>query len=249
MTSLIKKKRWYFVGGLFALVLTIVLVACGSSSTSIPTSLPTFSPISLPTPTPTSSPIPITTPTPTPDSSHEPPNTFFFHETEMGRTILNYLSCLDFDCPEAMSAVVALGSDATVALLQILRNGVPSDVAAELPGDVSTMVGLKAIAALGELGDPRALDSLAHFGRNPNPLLRAETATALGQFKSEDTALGALLLLLNDKNSFVRETTAKAITNLGDLGAIPELCKALETEPEEYIRKEIEIAIQTLEGR
>lgn len=185
----------------------------------------------------------------TPFPTGEPLSAEFLRGTEVGQAILSYLGCIDFDCPDALSAVVAHGSDSVAPLLKLLHHGVPPEVAAQLPGDVPTLVRLRVVTALGQLQDPRALDSLVNILEDPNPLVRAAAATALGQFSGEDTALTALIPLLKDADPLVRELAANALKNLGQPEALPALRLALKTEPEEHIRSAIEMAIEALEER
>ncbi len=66
--SLGQPPKWYFIGGLLALALTICWVACGASPTVAPTSTDGPSP----TPTDTPTPLPLLTMTPTPVATVPP---------------------------------------------------------------------------------------------------------------------------------------------------------------------------------
>ncbi len=251
----------FLLAGILALV--ALGLACG------PTSQPALSPTSFPTSTATSTQTPIQTPTPDPTPTQtpapsptpisgsadgstpaiEPLNASFLRETEVGEKITDYLGCIDFDCSDKLNAVAALGSEAVVPLLSLLQHGVTPEVAAQLWGDVRTMVRLKAVAALGEIHDPRALEPLVDVLKDSSRLVRAGAASSLGQFSGDADALAALLPLLEDADPLVREMTVNALESLGLPEALPALRDAMETESADYIRSAIAMAIQSLEGR
>ena len=173
----------------------------------------------------------------------------FLRDTKVGRVIGAYLGCIDFDCLEKSQAVVALGQDAVPPLLQVLQHGVTPAVAVELPGDVPLLVRLRAIQALGALGDSRAANALVNAIQDSNPIVRAEAAAALGRFSGEDMVLTALLSLLEDPDPLVREMTVSALKKLERPEALSELRRALDNELQTHIRSAIEKTIQALERR
>lgn len=170
------------------------------------------------------------------------------HETDIDQAILAYLGCVDFDCSEKLNDIVRLGPDAVEPLVVLLQHGASPDLAGELTRDI-TVVRLRSVIALGALEDPRAVDPLAAAMEDPNPLVRAEIATALGRFSGEDAALTALLRTLEDPDPLVREMTVGALERLQNREALTALRSAAESEPADYIRSAINKAIETLEAR
>ena len=188
-------------------------------------------------------------PIPTNPATSPAPGTAAVPPRALDESVIRYLRCTDFNCADALHAVVAVGPSLIPQLSQLLQRGAPTKLAAELPGDASRTVGLKAVAALGALGDPRAIVALIGTLRNPDPLLRAETARALGGFSGNHEALTVLLPLLSDFDPLVRETTVEALQRIGCGQAVAALHDALDTEPADYIRRAIEKALQALEAR
>ena len=169
-------------------------------------------------------------------------------ETEIDQAILAYLGCIDFDCSEKLNDLVALGPDAVEPLVMLLKHGASPDMAGQLTSDI-TVVRLRSVIALGALEDPRALDPLVAAVEDPNPLVRAEIATAIGKFSGEDAALATLLRMLGDSDPLVREMTAGALERLGNKEALTALRSAVKSESADYIRSAINKAIETLEAR
>lgn len=169
-------------------------------------------------------------------------------ETEIGQAIRAYLGCVDFDCSEKLNDIVALGPDAVEPLVMLLQHGASPEMAGQLTSDI-TVVRLRSVIALGALEDPRALDPLVAAMDDPNPLVRAEIASALGRFRREDAALAPLLRMLGDSDPLVREMTVGALERLGHREALTALRRAVESEPADYIRSAINKAIETLEAR
>jgi HEAT repeat protein len=167
------------------------------------------------------------------------------NKTDAGQAILAYLGCIDFDCSERLSDVVALGSNAVEPLLMLLAHGVVSETDGQLTSDITVRV--RSIIALGMLEDPRALNPLIAALKDPNPLVRAEVVTALGRFSGEDAALTTLLHMLGDPDPLVREMTVGALEALGNKEALSALRSAAQNEPADYIRRAINKAIETLE--
>ena len=72
------------------------------------------------------------------------------------------------------------------------------------------MVRVKAIASLGSIHDVRAVGPLIIVLQDRNRLVRAASASVLGQFSGPDAILSALLPLLEDRDPLVRENTVNA---------------------------------------
>ncbi len=169
-------------------------------------------------------------------------------KTEIDQAILAYLGCVDFDCPEKLNDIVALGPDAVEPLVKLLQHRASPDMAGQQTSNI-TVIRLRSVIALGALEDPRALDPLIAAMEDPNPLVRAEIATALGRFSGEDAALATLLRMLGDSDPLVREMTVAALERLGNREALTALRSAVKNEPADYIRSAINKAIETLEAR
>jgi len=177
-----------------------------------------------------------------PGTAAEPPQS-------LDQSVIRYLRCTDIDCVDALRAVVAVGPSLIPQLLQLLRKGVSPELAAEMPGNATRAAGLKVVAALGALNDPRALDPLFGALKNSDPLLRAEVVRALGGFSGNSGALTALLPLLGDPDPLVREMTVASLQRIGCGEAVAALRKALDVESADYIRDAIVKAIRMLEAR
>jgi hypothetical protein len=102
---------------------------------------------------------------------------------------------------EATAALSSLGSEAMDELLR------------ELPARHRS-VKLGIIGALGEIGDPRALEPLVRELRDPSVEVRWETALALGEI-GDPRAVEPLLAGLRDPDRYVRYGTALALRKLG----------------------------------
>lgn len=86
----------------------------------------------------------------------------------------------------------------------------------------------KAIKLLGEAGDPKAIDLLT-FILNSNtsdwkcPALQSTAATALGSFKNNKHVIDALIRGTQNKELIIRETSIKALGQIGKPEVIPHL--------------------------
>ncbi|MDD1667558.1 MAG: HEAT repeat domain-containing protein [Methanomicrobiales archaeon] len=101
-------------------------------------------------------------------------------------------------------ATAALGSLGTVAIDELLR---------QLPTR-NRAVKLGIIEALGEIGDPRAVEPLVRELRDPSVEVRWETALALGEI-GDTRATEPLLAGLRDPDRYVRYGTALALQKIG----------------------------------
>ena len=172
----------------------------------------------------------------------------FFRETDVGRKLLAHLSCIDFDCRKKLQDLVALGSKAVTPLIRVLEDGIPREVAAQLSGDVPRLVRIRAVNALGELRDERAISPLLSLLSDPYPGTRANVAAALGKFGGDESFL-ALLRLLRDSDFGVRESAASALARLRRMDAIPALRSAAQAERVTHVRQAMEAAISKIQQR
>lgn len=99
---------------------------------------------------------------------------------------------------------------------------------------INWRVRIRAIRLLGETGNPRGISFLAEilndpFLNNDCPAIKWNTATALGNFKKDPTALDTLInTLRHDDNNVVREAVIESLGKVGDRRAVPFLLSALE---------------------
>lgn len=177
-------------------------------------------------------------------STGEPVKAEFLRETSVGKPILEYLRCIDFDCADKLVAVKALGRErATPTLDRLLRHG--AEPMPELPRGVDRV---RVASALGAVGGTRAVTALIWALAHPKPLVRAEAAEELGRLRAA-RALDALVRRLRDRDELVRENSATALGRLGRPAALPPLRAALAREPKPHVRRAIRAAIAKLEGR
>ncbi len=112
----------------------------------------------------------------------------------------------------------------SVTLLLLLAFGAPAHAAAigklveavERSGNFK--VRLKATKSLARFDDPRATETLIFALTDPNNLVRAAAANALGK-KGERGALKKLCALRRDADDFVRRTTTAALAGFGGVSA------------------------------
>ena len=175
-------------------------------------------------------------------------NEQFFHETPLGKRIFAYLACVDFDCSEARSKLIEMGPDAVPTLVEILKKGLPSSIAAQLPSADQRMVQLKVISALGELRSELAISALVKMLQDSSPIVRAGSADALGQ-SGGTAALQSLLPALTDPDELVRERTAIALGKINRAEALPPLIKAAEAESKPHVRVAMNAAIESIQRK
>jgi hypothetical protein len=145
----------------------------------------------------------------------------------------------------AVAALSSLGAPAVAPLAARLRDNGP-----EVEPAVRALVGMgagaldplvaatkderpevrrRAADALGEIGDPRAVDPLlALLREEPDARVRASAARALGRMP--DAVIGPLVTLLKDGSPELRRTAAEALGSTGDWRAIEPLIGALKGE-------------------
>lgn len=174
----------------------------------------------------------------------QPVSADFLRNSDLGRQILSYLTCIDFECAEIKKRIESHGSGAQGPLLSLLRHGVPSELAAEVPGDIS----LRALDALESVADGRALPELLITLKDGNPLVRAAAVRVLGRIE-KDESVAALERALQDRDALVREATALAFARLGRPETVPALLSAAGIEREPHVRKAMEEAIRTIERK
>jgi HEAT repeat protein len=86
-----------------------------------------------------------------------------------------------------------------------------------------------AATALGEIGDPRAVNPLIAVLKNGNPDLKIEASRALGKI-GDVSGVKPLLAALNDESGGVRTEAVQALVKIGGDAAVNGLIKAL-TDP------------------
>jgi HEAT repeat protein len=150
-----------------------------------------------------------------------------------------------FDCAKALQDVIKFGPEAVSPLIQLLLYGVPPEIAGQVPGNVLVVVRSRAISALGEVGDNRALSPLGASLQDSDSLTRAGAAGALGKLDGE-AVLTVLLPLLKDTDPLVRETAASALGKLKRPEALPALRDAARAELKPHVRHAMDAAIDTI---
>ncbi|NLX48677.1 MAG: HEAT repeat domain-containing protein [Methanospirillum sp.] len=101
----------------------------------------------------------------------------------------------------------------------------------------------KAIVALGDSGDPRAVPVLCACLADRDRFVRRRAVSALARFGP--ASLQTLLQALSDRDPLVREGAARALGQLGDPGAIDGLIEAL-NDPVESVRRAVAASLITL---
>jgi len=94
-----------------------------------------------------------------------------------------------------------------------------------------------AAAALGRLGDPRAIPYLVSMRHDPEVSVRQDVMRALGKLQARE-AEGVLLEALSDPAPLVRMTAASSLARIGAVNAISALWKAVDADPDRYLRVE-----------
>jgi len=115
----------------------------------------------------------------------------------------------------------------------------------ELLKSPSPRVRERAAAALGELGDRRAVPELIKMLRDENALVREHAASAL-RYLGDRRAVPALIETLRDEDAVVREHVATALGTLGDKQAVQPLTDALQKEKNHNVQAHIISALKKL---
>jgi len=128
------------------------------------------------------------------------------------------------------------------ALTQIrnLENAEASRIAAAALRDESEIVRATAAAAVVFLPKDEAARNLIPLLKDKKPLVRRETAYALGQVGSPTAVNPLLQVIQKDKVSEVRHAAIVALGAIGDVSAVGELVKFLQKKPqakEEFARR------------
>jgi len=92
-----------------------------------------------------------------------------------------------------------------------------------------------AAAALGSMGDPRAIPRLIEMRKDPEEMVRFAVTQALGRLKAKE-AEGFLLESLEDPSPLLRMTAAEALGHIGAADAIPALWKTLDSDSDPHVR-------------
>lgn len=110
------------------------------------------------------------------------------------------------------------------------RNNFPAEsfeiVSTLLSGEKELQPLSSAIAALGHLGDPRAVPLIAQFCSHPSAEIRFSVACALGSYPNESLSVQALLQLMRDEDEEVRDWATFGLGVQGDRDS-EEIRKAL----------------------
>jgi HEAT repeat protein len=93
----------------------------------------------------------------------------------------------------------------------------------------------QAAAALGQMGDPRAIPHLMEMRDDSEEQVRFSVIRALGRLKAKE-AESLLLETLDDPSPLLRMSAASALGHLGAVDAIPRLRKSLDSDPDSEVR-------------
>jgi len=102
-------------------------------------------------------------------------------------------------------------------------------------GDEDWRVRMEAAVALGNIGDPRAVEPLIRALGDKDWRVRMEAAVALGNI-GDPRAVEPLIQALGDKSGSVRRVAARALGEIGDPRAVEPLTRALRDE-NQYVRR------------
>ena len=102
--------------------------------------------------------------------------------------------------------------------------------------DAEPGVRAAAATALGTMPSADAVAPLAGALSDSDAVVRDAAARALGQFK-DAVAVTALLGSLSDSSLVVRMDTARSLGRIGDIDTMPQLVRAMETDPDPLVRE------------
>ena len=136
----------------------------------------------------------------------------------------------------AVSLLGVLGSDAAVAPLSRL-----------LGSDPAVDVRCAAAAALGDIGDARAVPGLVQALSTPDEDIRYSVVTALGKVGGE-AAAEALLRILNSADTDLRGYAAEALGHTRSPGAVGPLIDVLKTGKDVFVRRSAAEALGRIGG-
>ncbi|MFZ5996739.1 MAG: HEAT repeat domain-containing protein [Nitrospirota bacterium] len=86
---------------------------------------------------------------------------------------------------------------------------------------------IRVIRLLAEIGDPRAADALMNALGDYCPAIKWNAAVALGRFSGSSRVVRALIDMLDDHSTVVREAAVASLGAIGDAYAVPHLIEAL----------------------
>jgi len=121
---------------------------------------------------------------------------------------------------KAQEELVKIGSSAVPKLLEALSGK-------NIPPHAKPVI----INALGQIGDPRAVNSLVETLSDGNSYVRRCAAQALGRIK-DPGAVNPLIGALSDEDASVRQRAAISLGNLNDKKAVPDLIERLDDKDE-----------------
>jgi HEAT repeat protein len=118
----------------------------------------------------------------------------------------------------ALDLMAASAVEGAAAVRELLRSADPAVRA----------TGARVLGAIASAQDSAAGDALTTALADPEPLVRAESADALGGLGFQPAAPTIRRLVANDPDPLVRASAAEAIGNLKDSVALPQLVRALD---------------------
>ena len=140
-----------------------------------------------------------------------------------------------------LAPVENLGKQPVDILANLGRPGVELLIA-ELKS-TDALVRRQAAQALGEIGDPHAVEPLLALVHDHNPLVRRHAVEALGKIGSPQSVLSLAKVLINvSEATHVRADAAAALGKIGEPEAVPFLIHALSA-PDWSLRSAVTVAL------
>jgi HEAT repeat protein len=164
----------------------------------------------------------------------------------------------------AVEAVLAFGKGAVKPLVGMTQTSSSpiTAIVEEALGGTSRRVRIRAIRALGELGNHYAVEPLKQLAADQDILVakpaqealqklgcaawgRACAADALGRLGEHEEVVPALIDALDDPSHHVRAAAVRALGRLGEVESAFDVLAGMLTDPYEDVRMELALALQT----
>lgn len=163
----------------------------------------------------------------------------------------------------AVEAALAFGEEAAKPLVGMIQTSSSpiTAIVEEALGGTSRRVRIRAIRALGELGNHYSVEPLKQLAADEDILVakpaqealqklgcaawgRACAAEALGSLGEREQAVPALIDALGDPSHHVRAAAIRALGRLGEVGSALDVLEGMLDDPYEDVRMELALALQ-----